>query len=186
MKKLETSLPGVWELRPEVFRDARGFFVETYHQAKLAEIGITDVFVQDNHSRSSHGTLRGLHFQLEHPQAKLCRVVVGEALDVVADIRLGSPAFGKWTSVVLSATQHNQIYVPRGFAHGFLALSDQVEFLYKCSDSYRADDERGVLWNDPDLAIPWNVENPLVSDKDRKNPRLRDIAKIDLPVYRRE
>ena len=114
MQKLNTSLPGVWELQPKVFRDARGFFLETYHQQKFAELGITDTFVQDNHSRSARGTLRGLHYQLRHAQAKLCRVVEGEALDVAVDIRLGSPNFGKWTSVLLSAERQNQIYIPAG------------------------------------------------------------------------
>ena len=152
MQRIETSLPGVIELRPVIHRDARGFFTETYHQAKFADHGITDTFLQDNHSRSVKGTLRGLHYQLRRPQAKLCRVVEGEALDVAIDIRLGSPSFGKWTSVLLSAEQQNQIYVPVGFAHGYLALSDSVQFLYKCSDFYDPADEHGIAWNDPDLA----------------------------------
>src|SRR4029077_8078082 len=139
-------LPGVLVLRPRVFRDNRGFFLETYHQAKLAEIGIVDRFVQDNHSCSSRGTLRGLHYQLRHPQAKLCRVVEGEALDVAVDIRVGSPHFGKWVSAVLSAKDLNQIYIPAGFAHGFLALSDTVHFLYKCSDFYDVEDQHGIAW----------------------------------------
>src|SRR5229473_6857296 len=122
MERIETSLPGVFELRPVIHRDTRGFFVETYHQAKFTDLGIRDTFVQDNHSRSIKGTLRGLHYQLHHPQAKLCRVVEGEVLDIVVDIRLGSPSFGKWIGVVLSATNHDQIYVPTGFAHGFLVL----------------------------------------------------------------
>src|SRR6516164_5566098 len=130
MEQRQTSLPGVLELRPRVFRDKRGFFLETYHQAKLAESGIVDCFVQDNHSCSSRGTLRGLHYQLRHPQAKLCRVVEGEALDVAVDIRLGSPSFGKWAGLVLSAREHNEIYIPAGFAHGFLALTKAVQFLY--------------------------------------------------------
>src|SRR5580692_4393356 len=124
MQRIETSLPGVFELRPVIHRDARGFFMETFHQAKFADLGIADTFVQDNHSRSSLGTLRGLHYQLRHPQAKICRVVEGEALDVAIDIRAGSSNFGKWTSVLLSAKVQNQIYVPKGFAHGFLALSE--------------------------------------------------------------
>src|SRR3989442_16030070 len=136
MQRIETSLPGVFELRQVIHRDTRGFFIETYHKAKFADLGITDDFVQDNHSRSAHATLRGLHYQLRHPQAKLCRVVEGEALDVAVDIRIGSPHFGKWTSLVLSAKGQNQIYVPAGLAHGFLALTDTVQFLYKCSDFY--------------------------------------------------
>ena len=124
MQKVDTSLPGVFELRPKIFGDARGFFMETYHRTKFADLGIRDTFVQDNHSCSAKGTLRGLHYQLQHPQAKLCRVVEGEALDLVVDIRVGSPQFGKWTSVLLSATIQNQIYLPAGFAHGFLALTN--------------------------------------------------------------
>src|SRR5215470_272788 len=146
MRRVETSLPGVFELRPTVFEDTRGFFMETYHLEKFTALGITDHFVQDNHSRSVKGTLRGLHYQLRHPQAKLCRVVEGEALDVAVDIRMGSPTFGKWTSVLLSAKEQNQIFVPVGFAHGFLALTDTVQFLYKCSDFYDPRDERGIFW----------------------------------------
>ena len=157
--------------------------METYHAGQFAELGIPDVFVQDNHSRSARGILRGLHYQLHHSQAKLCRVVEGEALDIAVDIRIGSPHFGKWTSVLLSAEKHNQIYIPSGFAHGFLALTDNVQFLYKCSDFYRAGDEHGIAWNDPDLNISWGVENPLVSDKDAKLPNLANIARELLPRY---
>ncbi len=119
LEKLETSLPGVWELHPKVFRDPRGFFLESYHQHRYIELGVADVFVQQNHSFSVQGTLRGFHYQLHHPQAKLCRVVEGEALDVALDIRIGSPSFGKWAAVVLSAQALNQLYIPAGFAHGF-------------------------------------------------------------------
>ncbi|MGC1999601.1 MAG: dTDP-4-dehydrorhamnose 3,5-epimerase, partial [Candidatus Acidiferrales bacterium] len=150
MQRIETNLPGVLELRPQVFRDARGSLVETYHRERFASIGITDSFVQDNQSCSKIGTLRGLHYQWPHSQAKLCRVVEGEALDVAVDIRLGSPHFGKWMGVRLSAAENNQIYIPAGFAHGFVALSDCVQFLYKCSDFYDQASEHGILWNDPD------------------------------------
>jgi dTDP-4-dehydrorhamnose 3,5-epimerase len=183
MQRIETSLPGVFELRPVIHRDARGFFIETFHQAKFAELGIADTFVQDNHSRSSIGTLRGLHYQLNQPQAKLCRVVEGEALDVAVDIRLGSPHFGRWTSVLLSAARHNQIYVPQGFAHGFLALTDNVQFLYKCSDYYAPDDEHGILWNDPALNITWGTVEPILSAKDTRNTRLAEIPVKFLPRY---
>lgn len=183
MQRIDTTLPGVCELRPKIFGDARGFFMETYHAGRFAELGIPDVFVQDNHSRSAKGILRGLHYQLQHSQAKLCRVVEGEALDIALDIRTGSPHFGKWTSVLLSAEKHNQIYVPRGFAHGFLAITDNVQFLYKCSDFYKSDDEHGIAWNDPHLKISWGVDNPLVSDKDAKLPNLADIARGSLPRY---
>jgi dTDP-4-dehydrorhamnose 3,5-epimerase len=183
MQRFETALPGVYELRPRVFRDARGFFMETYHRAQFAELGITDLFVQDNHSRSTKGTLRGLHYQRRHPQAKVGRVVEGEALDVAVDIRAGSPYFGKWTSVRLSANDHNQIFIPPGFAHGFLALTDTVQFLYKCSDFYDPSDEHGILWNDPDLNISWGVASPLVSERDSKNSKLADIPREFLPRY---
>jgi dTDP-4-dehydrorhamnose 3,5-epimerase len=183
VQRIETSLPGVFELRPKVFRDARGYFIETYHRAQFAELGILDMFVQDNHSRSLKGTLRGLHFQTNHSQAKLCRVVEGEALDVAVDIRAGSPHFGKWASVRLSANDHNQIYIPAGFAHGFLALTDTVQFLYKCSDFYDPSDEHGIHWNDPDINIEWGVTSPLVSDKDAKNSKLADVPCDLLPRY---
>jgi dTDP-4-dehydrorhamnose 3,5-epimerase len=183
LQKLSTSLPGVWELQPKAIRDARGFFLETYHQQKFAHLGISDLFVQDNHSRSTKGTLRGLHYQLNHAQAKLCRVVEGEALDVAVDIRVGSPTFGKWTSVRLSAERQNQIYVPRGFAHGFVALSDTVEFLYKCSDFYDPTSEYGIIWNDPGLGISWGVANPLVSEKDAKYSTLAAMPPEFLPRY---
>jgi len=183
LQRIETSLPGVWELRPKVFDDARGSFMETYHRIKFDELGITDSFVQDNHSCSRKDTLRGLHYQLHHPQAKLCRVVEGEALDVAVDIRQGSPHFGKWTSVLLSAKQQNQIYIPIGFAHGILALTDRVQLLYKCSDFYNSRDECGVLWSDPDLKISWGISNPLVSEKDAKLPTLAKIPRESLPQY---
>jgi len=183
LERVETSLPGVWELRPNIFRDSRGFFSETYHRAQFIELGILDSFVQDNHSSSVKGTLRGFHYQLKHPQAKLCGVVEGEALDVAVDIRLGSPNFGKYASVVLSARSQNQIYIPAGFAHGFLALSDTVQFLYKCSDYYDPSDEHGILWNDPDLDVAWGIREPLVSEKDAKNLKVADLPRNFLPRY---
>jgi dTDP-4-dehydrorhamnose 3,5-epimerase len=167
----------VFELRPAIHRDARGFFIETYHKAKFADLGIVDGFVQDNHSRSAKGTLRGLHYQLHHPQAKLCRVVEGEALDIALDIRVGSSNFGKWTSVLLSAKEQNQIYVPVGFAHGFLALTDSVQFLYKCSDFYDPEDEHGIAWNDPDLKIHWGITTPIVSKRDANFPMLAQVPR---------
>ena len=184
MQRVETSLPGVLELRPVIHRDSRGFFIETYHQRIFADLGIPDTFVQDNHSRSSQGMLRGLHYQLRRPQAKLCRVVEGEALDVAVDIRVGSPHFGKWTSVLLSAELQNQVYVPIGFAHGFLALSDTVQFLYKCSDFYNPEDEHGIAWNDPDLRIRWDATAPIISAKDAKYATLAQVSPEFLPEYR--
>jgi dTDP-4-dehydrorhamnose 3,5-epimerase len=183
MQQIETSLPGVFELRSVIHRDARGFFIETFHKAKLAELGIADTFVQDNHSCSGKGTLRGLHYQLRHPQAKICHVVEGEALDVAVDIRVGSPNFGKWTSVLLSAKEQNQIYLPIGFAHGFLALSDTVQFLYKCSDFYYPTDERGIAWNDPDLKIRWGVSAPIISARDSTFPPLGQVPREFLPEH---
>jgi dTDP-4-dehydrorhamnose 3,5-epimerase len=183
LQRIETSLPGVVELQPKVFRDTRGFFLETFHLAKFRELGITENFVQDNHSCSRKGTLRGLHYQLRHPQAKLCRVVEGHALDVVVDVRQGSRHFGKWTSVILSAERQNELYVPHGFAHGFLALSDTVHFLYKCSDYYHPEDECGVLWSDPKLKISWGIEDPIVSEKDQHLPSLAKIPIESLPGY---
>ena len=166
-----------------MFRDPRGFFTETYHQASFAELGIRETFVQDNHSGSGRGVLRGLHYQLAHGQAKLCRVVEGEALDVAVDIRAGSPRFGKWTSVRLSAALQNQIFIPVGFAHGFLALTDRVQFLYKCSDFYNPADEHGIIWNDPQIGIDWGILSPLVSEKDSKYPTLAEAPKEFLPRY---
>ncbi len=183
MQLVETTLPGVLELRPKVYRDARGSFLETYNADKYAQLGIGCSFVQDNHSRSIKNVLRGLHYQLVHPQAKLCRVVEGEALDVAVDIRIGSPQFGNWTCVLLSVRAQNQIYIPAGFAHGFLALTDSVQFLYKCSDFYNPADEHGILWNDPALKIPWEVESPLISEKDATLPTLSQIPREFLPEY---
>jgi len=173
----------VIELQPKVFRDSRGFFLESYHRAKFAALGISDTFVQDNHSFSVKRTLRGLHYQLRHSQAKLCCVAEGEALDVAVDIRIGSPYFGKWTSVVLSAQKNNQIYIPRGFAHGFLALTEKVHFFYKCSDFHDPKDEYGIRWSDPELGIPWNIQSPLISEKDSRYPMLKEVAPELLPRY---
>ena len=183
LQVVETRIPGVVLIHPQVHEDARGFFFESYHQAKLSECGIHEIFVQDNHSRSCRNTLRGLHYQLKHSQAKLCRVVQGEVLDVAVDIRVGSPYFGRWVSAILSAKNKQQILIPRGFAHGFAVLSETAEFLYKCSDFYDPDDEHGVLWNDPDLAILWGVVEPVISKKDEANLSLRQIPKELLPKY---
>ena len=183
MQVTETKIPGVYLIRPQVHEDARGFFYESYHQTKLGQLGIRELFVQDNHSKSCRNTLRGLHYQLKHPQAKLCRVVQGEVLDVAVDIRVGSPYFGGWVSAILSAENRQQILVPPGFAHGFVVLSETAEFLYKCSDFYFPEDERGVLWNDPDLGIPWGVNEPVISQKDAANLPLRRIPPQFLPSY---
>lgn len=182
-ERIETAIPGVVVIQPRVWRDDRGFFLETYHASKFTALGIDDAFVQDNHSCSRRGTLRGLHYQLRHPQAKLCRVVRGEVLDVAVDIRRGSPTFGKWTSTVLSAENKQQIYIPRGFAHGFVVLSDEAEFLYKCSDFYDPASEHGIHWRDPQLGIEWKVADPVLSEKDSRYPRLTEIPPELLPNY---
>jgi dTDP-4-dehydrorhamnose 3,5-epimerase len=183
MKRIDTSLPGVCLIEPSVFEDERGFFFESHNEIKFAEIGIRDRFVQDNHARSVRHTLRGLHYQVKHPQAKLCRVIQGEVLDVVVDIRRGSPDFGKWESARLSAENRLQMYVPAGFAHGYLVLSETAEFLYKCSDFYRPEYERGVAWNDPTIDINWGLQNPILSPRDSRSPKLSSIAPDDLPDY---
>jgi dTDP-4-dehydrorhamnose 3,5-epimerase len=180
---IETALPGVLIIKPRVFEDPRGFFMETYRQNVLAEAGIRDNFVQDNHSRSSRDVLRGLHYQLRQPQAKLCRVAQGEVLDIAVDIRLGSPTFGKWVSVVLSGDNHQQLYIPTGFAHGFVVRSETADFLYKCSDYFDGSDDRGVLWNDPAIGIDWQTPSPILSDKDRRYLPLAEIAHDQLPRY---
>ncbi len=182
MRKIDTSLPGVLLIEPEVHRDVRGFFFESYHINRMRVLGINNTFVQDNHSHSARGALRGLHYQVKHAQAKLCRVVRGEVLDIAVDIRRGSPTFGKWVGAVLSEENNRQIYIPAGFAHGFLVLSETADFLYKCSDFYHAESERGILWNDPAIGIDWrSQEPPLLSVKDAANPRLADVPEYDLP-----
>lgn len=170
-------------LEPKVNSDPRGFFLESYHRRHFEELGIGETFVQDNHSKSSKNTLRGLHYQLQHGQSKLCRVVQGEVLDVAVDIRFGSPTFGKWVSAVLSADNKRQIYIPAGFAHGFLVLSETAEFLYKCSDYYHPEDEFGVVWNDNALGIDWGTNAPLLSRKDEVLPHLESIPHERLPKY---
>ncbi len=177
MEKIGTALPGVLELFPKVFRDARGSFAETYHRDRYVEVGIREVFVQDNHSRSTRGTLRGFHYQLNRPQAKRCWVAEGEALD----IRAGSPHFGKWVSVRLSAAEKNQIYISRGFAHAFLVLTDTL--LYKCSEFYDSKSEHSVLWSDSEIGVKWGIENPIISDKDAKFRKLADLPREFLPAY---
>ncbi len=185
MQVIETELPGVVVLEPRVFSDERGFFVETYQLRKFRDLGIETEFVQDNHSRSARGTLRGLHYQLRQPQGKLCRVVRGEVFDVAVDIRRGSPTFGRWVGVLLSEENQRSIYVPRGFAHGFVVLSETADFLYKCDAFYSPGDEYGIAWDDPALGIEWPLDGiePLLSAKDRLAPRLREAAPETLPHY---
>jgi dTDP-4-dehydrorhamnose 3,5-epimerase len=158
-----------------VHRDARGFFLETYHQQKYAAGGITGTFVQDNHSRSGRGTLRGLHAQVKRPQGKLIRVVEGEIYDVALDIRRGSPTFGRWVGMRISGDDFRQLWIPPGFAHGFCVLSEVAHVEYKCTELYDPGDEISILWNDPDLGIAWPIRDPIVSAKDSGAPRLREI-----------
>ena len=167
MNVSETKLAGVLLIDPKVHGDDRGFFVETYHVDRYREAGIEPTFVQDNHSRSSRDTLRGLHAQLAHPQAKLVRAIEGAILDVVVDIRPDSSTFGEWLSVELSAENFRQIYVPIGFAHGFCVLSDTAQVEYKCSDIYDPSHELCLLWNDPTVGVAWPVDEPILSAKDQ-------------------
>lgn len=183
MRRIEISLPGACLIEPTVFSDDRGFFFESYHEARYSELGITCRFVQDNHASSGAGTLRGLHYQIKRPQAKLCRVVQGEVLDVIVDIRHGSPHFGRHESAVLSAENKRQLFVPAGFAHGYLVLSDTAEFLYKCSEFYVPEWDRGIAWNDPEIGIKWGVENPILSARDRGHPNLSEVVPADLPSF---
>ncbi len=176
----QTELPGVLIVTPKVFRDDRGFFLESFNEASFRDAGLPVRFLQDNHSRSAKGVLRGLHYQLRHPQGKLVRVVRGKIFDVVADIRRGSPTFGRWVGVTLDDRELSALWIPPGFAHGFCALSDDVDVTYKCTDFYTPNDERGVLWNDPLLGIRWPVENPILNAKDRSYPPLRKDS-TDLP-----
>lgn len=176
MKISPTSLRGALVIEPDVHRDPRGFFLETFHLKKYAEGGLDLSFVQDNHSRSIKGTLRGLHGQLNRPQGKLVRVTKGEIFDVAVDARPQSATFGQWVGVVLSDENFKQFYVPPGFLHGFYVLSSSVDVEYRCTDYYDAQDEIGVLWNDPKLAIDWPDKSPLLSDKDKKLPLFEQVA----------
>ena len=179
-----TLLKEVLIIEPRVFTDNRGFFKETYHQKKYQEAGIHHTFVQDNQSHSMKGVLRGLHYQLKHPQAKLIHVLGGAIFDAVADIRQGSPTFGKSIGIHLSAQNHRQLYIPEGFAHGFCVLSEQADIEYKCSDFYFPDDEYGLRWDDPELNINWPLQNPLLSAKDAAYPFLSQQPKDNLPLFR--
>ena len=175
MQITTTELDGVLIIEPKVHTDVRGSFYECYVKQKYKEHGIHDEFIQDNHSMSKKGVLRGLHYQENPEQAKLVRVTRGEVFDVAVDIRKGSPTFGKWIGARLSEENHLQMYIPVGFAHGFCVLSDTAEFLYKCSEYYAPSGERAILWNDPDIGIDWPIENPILSEKDNNAPRLRDF-----------
>lgn len=183
MQVKTTHLPGVRIIEPKVFDDERGFLLESYHTRRYVEAGIPGYFVQDNHSRSRRGVLRGLHYQRSYPQGKLVWVTRGEVFDVAVDIRQGSPTFGCWVGVTLSEENHRQLYIPPGFAHGFCVLSDTADLLYKCTDFYHPEDERGILWCDPDLGIDWPVMTPILSKKDQLYPRLAHVPLEYLPIY---
>lgn len=169
MEFLRTAIPDVVLIRPRVFADARGYFLESWEERKFAAAGIDAHFVQDNHSHSARGVLRGLHYQVSQPQGKLVRVVRGAAFDVAVDLRRSSPSFGRWISTELSESNHHMLWVPPGFAHGFLALTEAVDFLYRCTDFYAPALERTILWNDPDLGVDWPLDRtgaPVLSAKD--------------------
>ena len=181
MKFTPLAIPDVLLVEPAVFRDDRGYFLETWHQEKYRAGGLPGTFVQDNHSFSIRGTLRGLHAQLRHPQGKLVRASQGEIFDVAVDIRPGSPTFGKWVGEILSGENFRQLWVPPGFAHGFCVLSETAHVMYKCTELYRRDDEVSLLWNDPSIGdggIEWPVREPLLSPKDRDAPTLQALAGI--------
>ena len=182
MKVKETSLPGVLLLEPKVFADARGFFLETYNASRFREIGIEETFVQDNHSRSARGVVRGLHYQQPRPQGKLVRCSRGTLFDVAVDIRRGSPHFGKWFGAELSEENMHMLWIPGGFAHGFCALTEFADLMYKCTELYDPTADRAIAWNDPQIGIEWPVENPVLSQKDAAAPMLKD-AKV-LPSFR--
>jgi dTDP-4-dehydrorhamnose 3,5-epimerase len=180
IKKIPTSLPGVFILEPRVFGDERGFFFESYNQQTMAEAGILEGFVQDNHSRSCRNVLRGLHYQLKQAQGKLVRVVEGEILDVAVDLRRSSPSFGRWEAVRLSSENKRMLWIPLGFAHGFCVKSEQAQVLYKATDFYAPAHERTLIWNDPQLKIDWELEEePIVSAKDQRGVVLHDAETFD-------
>jgi dTDP-4-dehydrorhamnose 3,5-epimerase len=183
MKVTAGKIPGLLIVDPVVHGDARGFFLETYSRDRYAEAGVSGDFVQDNLSSSRRGILRGLHFQHPRGQGKLCWVIEGEVFDVAVDVRVGSPTFGRWDGVTLSSENKRQLYIPPGFAHGFCVVSEWALFSYKCTDFYSAENELGVAWDDEDIGIEWPIDAPLLSDKDRANPRLRDVSSDRLPRY---
>jgi len=179
MNVIQTALPGVLIIEPKVFGDARGFFIETFQAERYRDAGITLPFVQDNHSRSQRGVLRGLHFQRTKPQGKLVRVSRGAVYDVAVDIDPASPTCGHYVGVELSDDNHRQLWIPPGYAHGFCVLSEIADFEYKCTALYDPADEGGLIWNDPDVGIPWPIEAPRLSDKDMRNPTLRERVRTN-------
>ena len=181
MNIIQTSIAGVLIIEPAVFRDNRGFFTETYHQKRYHDCDIHQVFVQDNLSYSVQNTLRGLHYQIKHSQAKIVQALSGQIFDVAVDIRADSPTFGKWTGVYLSDKNFRQLFIPEGFAHGFCVLSQTALVSYKCSDFYQPEDEGGILWSDPDIGINWPIKDPIISEKDKVLPQLFELLPEQLP-----
>ena len=188
MNIITTNLPGVIVIEPKVYVDKRGFFLETFREDVLLQAGINAHFVQDNHTRSSQGVLRGLHYQMTQTQGKLVRVAAGSVFDVVVDVRSSSPTFGQWYGTELNEDNINMIYVPPGFAHGFVVLSETADFIYKCTDYYHPESEQGIAWDDPDLNIDWSIaeiaEKISLSDKDKQNVKLKDQPAEKLPAYK--
>jgi len=188
MNIITTNLPGVIVIEPKVYVDKRGFFLETFREDVLLQAGINAHFVQDNHTRSSQGVLRGLHYQMTQTQGKLVRVAAGSVFDVVVDVRSGSPTFGQWYGTEINEDNIKMIYVPPGFAHGFVVLSETADFIYKCTDYYHPESEQGIAWDDPDLNIDWSIaeiaEKISLSDKDKQNVKLKDQPAEKLPAYK--
>ena len=188
MNIITTNLPGVIVIEPKVYVDKRGFFLETFREDVLLQAGINAHFVQDNHTRSSQGVLRGLHYQMTQTQGKLVRVATGSVFDVMVDVRSGSPTFGQWYGTELNEDNIKMIYVPPGFAHGFVVLSETADFIYKCTDYYHPESEQGIAWDDPDLNIDWSIadiaEKISLSDKDKQNVKLKDQPAEKLPAYK--
>jgi dTDP-4-dehydrorhamnose 3,5-epimerase len=178
-----TAIEGLLIVEPRLFSDNRGFFTETYHKSRYQESGINRVFVQDNLSSSVQNTLRGLHYQIRYPQAKIVQVIAGKVFDVAVDIRTGSRTFGKWTGVHLSGKNLRQLYIPEGFAHGFCVISKTALVSYKCSDFYHPEDEGGIIWSDPDINIDWPIKDPVISEKDLRYPRLSELLPEQLPHW---
>ena len=175
LETFETPFKGLIEMQPKIWGDSRGFFLEMFQEEIYSQIGISYPFVQDNLSRSAHGVMRGLHFQVNNPQGKLVTCINGQVLDVVVDLRVDSETFGQHYSVILDSEKRNQLWIPPGFAHGFSVLSESADFFYKCTDFYVPEDEAGIIWNDPELGIDWKIKSPKISEKDMKLPSLREV-----------
>ena len=178
MEFIQTKIPDVIIIKPKVIEDQRGYFMESYHLEKFKLAGIDSIFVQDNHAKSVQNTLRGLHFQIKYPQAKLLRCLKGKVFDVAVDLRKDSPYYGQWVSEELSKNNKFQLFIPAGFAHGYYVLSETSEIIYKCSEIYHSEDQHGIQWDDPDIAIDWPGIDPILSEKDRQLPPLKDFDEV--------